>query len=132
MNLTGGAAVALLRDLFLDVAIDRLTERTPSGLDTAEMTALDHVAFDGLGPALSHAPRGEARSAGREAAHADLDLKLPGTYANRWHDVTFNWRARKLLYAAVLNCAKPVVRREKARFLSGLSLNPPGNSRSSR
>jgi hypothetical protein len=32
----------------------------------------------------------------------------------------------------VLNCAKPVVRREKARFLSGLSLNPPGNFRSSR
>src|SRR5450631_2681209 len=70
----GGAAVALLRDLFLDIAIDGFTERAPSGLDTAKVSALDHVGFDGLGPALGHTPRGKTRSAGREAAHADLDL----------------------------------------------------------
>jgi hypothetical protein len=81
------------------------------------MPALDHVGFDGLGPALSHAPRGEACGAGREAAHADLDLKLSSTYANRWHDVTFNWRATKLLYTAVLNCAKTVPKIGRPKLL---------------
>jgi hypothetical protein len=73
------------------------------------MPALDQFGFDGLGSALSHAPRGKTRSAGREAAHADLDLKLPGTFANRWHEVTVSCGARRSYSTpAALNCAKTV------------------------
>src|ERR1700690_750932 len=78
-------AVALLGQLLREVAVDRLAERTASGLHAAEVPTLDHVGFDGRRPALGEGGRGKARGARREAVHADLDVKLPGTFSDRWH-----------------------------------------------
>ena len=82
-----------------DVPVDCRRDGASAGLGAAKVSTLDHLGFDGLGPALRLTACWKARRAGRKSAHADLDMEdaraiTRGTLANCWHDVSLHHCAR--------------------------------------
>src|SRR6516165_920938 len=74
-----GVGITLLRQLLLDVAIDRLCNRAPPRFDIAEVPTLDHRGLDGRSPSLSKSTCWKAGGTRRVSrlAHLDMKCRLP-------------------------------------------------------